>query len=263
MNFTQIYFEGLLFILGLFTLVWIYSIKIRNVSIVDIFWGFGFVLLNAGYFYKTGDYSIRKLLMLFFVTVWGLRLSIHLYFRNKGKVEDFRYREFRKRYGEKRYWWFSFFQVFLLQGILLWLISAPLLAVQFYSLGNTLKLIDFVAIFLWLVGFTFEAGGDFQLKKFKAYPENKGQLLQQGFWKYTRHPNYFGDAAVWWSFGLFSIASGSYFPVAGSILLTWLIIKVSGVSMLEKTLSKNKNGYNDYITRTSAFLPWFPKTVKS
>ncbi|NNC69427.1 MAG: DUF1295 domain-containing protein, partial [Flavobacteriaceae bacterium] len=175
------------------------------------------------------------------------------------KEEDYRYQQFRNDYGAQRYWWFSFFQVFLLQGFLLWLISAPLLAAIYFGSTTSLNILDYVAILFWLIGFTFEAGGDYQLAKFKSNPENKGKLLTSGFWKYTRHPNYFGDATVWWAFGLFSIAAGAYLPILSSILMSLLIIKISGVAMLEKTLKHTKPEYKEYIERTNAFFPWFPK----
>lgn len=259
MSFFEIYFEGLLFIIIFFTIVWVISVFIQNASIVDIFWGLGFVLVNSIYFFRTVDFSTRKLILLALVTLWGLRLSIHIFIRNLGKPEDYRYQNFRKHYGEHRYWWFSYFQVFLLQGFLVWVISAPLLSVQFFSTGDELNIIDIFAIILWITGFIFEAGGDFQLYRFKSKPENKGKVLQSGFWKYTRHPNYFGDAAVWWSYGLFSIAVGSYVPLISALIMTWLLIKVSGVSMLERTLPNTKPEYRAYMKKTSAFIPWIPK----
>lgn len=261
MSFGNLYTEGLVSLLVLFTVLWIISVPLKNASIVDIFWGLGFGLVNAYYFFQTGDFTNRKIIVFLLVTVWSLRLSIHIFMRNRGKGEDYRYQNFRKHYGEKRYWWVSYFQVFLLQGILVWLISAPLLAVHYYSTGNGLLFWDYLAILFWLVGFIFEAGGDFQLARFKAQPGNRGKVLQSGFWKYTRHPNYFGDATIWWSFGLFSVASGHYLPLLSPVLMTFLLLKVSGVSLLEKSLKESKPIYTEYANRTSAFFPWFPKKV--
>ncbi|MCB2208384.1 MAG: DUF1295 domain-containing protein [Bacteroidetes bacterium] len=259
MSFFEIYLYGLLIIISMMTLLWIISIFIKNVSIVDIFWGFGYVLVGTFYYLFSEGYELRKLVVLILVAIWGLRLTIYLAWRNAGKGEDFRYQEFRKNYGAHRYWWVSFFQTFLLQGILLWLISAPLLGAQYMPAGDHLNIFDYIGIAFWIIGFTFEAGGDFQLAKFKKNPANKGKVLDTGFWKYTRHPNYFGDAAVWWGFGFISIAASSYIPVLGSILMTALIIKVSGVAMLEKSLKDKKPEYKAYIEKTSAFIPWFPK----
>ena len=258
MTFFQIYFLALAVIMAMMTILWLISIRIKNVSIVDLFWGFGFVLANALYFMETDGFETRKSLLLVLVTIWGLRLSAYLAMRNLGKGEDFRYQKFRKDYGEHRYWWISFFQTFLLQGVLMWLISAPLLGAQFYA-DDKLGVLDFIGISIWIIGFVFEAGGDFQLKRFKADPANKGKVLNTGFWHYTRHPNYFGDAAVWCGYGFICLSAGSYIPILGSVLMTALIIKVSGVALLEKSLKETKPEYKEYIEKTSAFIPWFPK----
>lgn len=259
MTFFQIYLEALVLILSIMTLLWLISIPIKNVSIVDLFWGMGFVLTCVFYFLKTDGYEIRKTLLLLLVTLWGLRLSIHLAWRNIGKGEDFRYQQFRKDYGERHYWWVSFFQTFLLQGILMWLISAPLLGAQYSAYVTKLGLFDFLGLFLWIIGFIFESGGDIQLARFKANPANKGKILDKGFWRYTRHPNYFGDATVWCGYGFISFSAGSYLPILGSVLMIALIIKVSGVALLEKTLKETKPEYKAYVEKTSAFIPWFPK----
>ncbi|HSO88728.1 MAG TPA: DUF1295 domain-containing protein [Draconibacterium sp.] len=261
MTFFEIYLQGLLIVVVFFTLVWVLSVFIKNASIVDIFWGLGFVLAATFYFIATPGISTIKIITMALVVLWGLRLSMHIFFRNAGKPEDYRYQQFRKNYGEKRYWWFSYFQVFLLQGFLVWIISAPLLAINYFSGENPFGILDILGILIWLVGFTFEAGGDWQLNRFKADPANKGKLLTTGFWKYTRHPNYFGDAAVWWGFAVLSVASGCYLPVLSSVLMTWLIVKVSGVAMLERTMKNTKPGFEEYVKRTSAFVPWFPKTI--
>jgi steroid 5-alpha reductase family enzyme len=258
MTYFQIYFLGLAVIMSMMTLLWLISIRIKNVSIVDLFWGFGFVMSGVVYFLNTEGFEMRKILLMILVSVWGLRLSIYLAWRNHGKGEDFRYGKFRKDYGEHRYWWISFFQTFLLQGILMWLISAPILGAQFYP-GNKLGTLDFIGLFIWIIGFVFEAGGDIQLARFKANPANKGKVLNTGFWHYTRHPNYFGDAAAWFGYGLICLAAGSYLPVLGSVLMAALIIKVSGVALLEKTLNETKPEYKEYVEKTSAFIPWFPK----
>lgn len=259
MSFIQVYIQAFLVIMVIMTLLWIVSIFIRNVSIVDIFWGTGFIVTCGYYFMNSHGNEARKIILMTLVALWGLRLSIYLAWRNLGKGEDFRYGEFRRKYGEKKYWWVSFFQTFLLQGILMWLISAPLLGAQFSGHESSPGIIDFAGIALWVVGFAFEAGGDLQLALFKADPASKGKVLDRGFWHYTRHPNYFGDSAVWWGYGLICISSGSYLPALGSLLMTALIIKVSGVTLLEKSLKAQKPYYIDYIERTSSFFPWFPK----
>jgi len=251
--------QAALIILAFVTLLWIWSVFIKNVSIVDIFWGVGFVIVNTFYVYMSGELNARKIWTLILVSIWGLRLAIYLAYRNIGKGEDFRYQEFRKNYGPKRYWWFSFFQTFLLQGILIMIISLPLLGIHSSSSAGNLNLLDYIGIVVWIIGFTFEAGGDYQLAQFKRDTKNKGKVLNTGFWKYTRHPNYFGDSAVWWAYAIFSIAAGSYWQIIGALIMTVLILKISGVSLLEKTLKETKPQYREYIQKTNSFLPWFPK----
>lgn len=255
----ELFFQATMIIIVLVTLLWIWSILIKNVSIVDIFWGFGFVVINTFYVFMSGELSARKTVILTLVTLWGLRLTLYLALRNIGKGEDYRYQEFRREYGVERYWWFSFFQVFLLQGVLMMIISVTLLGISGGDQSGDLVLLDYLAIAVWLVGFAFEAGGDYQLSRFKRKAANKGKVLDTGFWKFTRHPNYFGDAAVWWAYGLFSIAAGSYWQIIGAVIMTVLIIRVSGVSLLERTLKESKPQYKDYIRKTNSFFPWFPK----
>ena len=254
-----LFIQSAVILLFCMAFLWLLSIYLKNVSIVDIFWGLGFVIVNAFYFCSLQEIFTRHILLLVLVSIWGLRLTIYLAIRNIGKKEDFRYQEFRKRYGIDRYWWVSFFQVFLLQGFLILIISLPLLGTIFYTKSNDLIGLDYLAILIWVVGFIFESIGDFQLTKFKNNPNNKGKVLDKGLWKYTRHPNYFGDTLVWWAYAIFSISSGSYWPIIGSLIMTILIIKVSGVSLLEKTLKNKKPGYEEYIRKTNSFFPWFPK----
>ena len=258
MSFLQIFFLGLTLIMIMMTLLWGVSIIVKNVSIVDLFWGLGFVLTGGFYFLKTDGLEIRKIILLILVAIWGLRLSFYLAWRNIGEGEDFRYKQFREKYG-KKFWWLSFFQIFLFQGVLMWIISAPLLGAQYYGRNNAFSVIDIIGIFFWLIGFFFESTGDFQLARFKAEPSNKNKVLDKGLWSYTRHPNYFGDSSVWWGFGIICLAAGSYIPVLGSVLMTFIIIKISGIGLLEKSLKNKKPGYREYVEKTSAFLPWFPK----
>lgn len=257
MSFFQIYLYALVAIIAMMTVLWLCSIMIKNVSIVDLFWGFGFVVASAVYFIYTEGLETRKVILMTMVSIWGLRLSVYLAWRNHGKGEDFRYQKFRKDFGEHRYWWYSYFSVFLLQGMLMWLISAPLLGAQFYPDTN-LSILDYIGIIFWIIGMVFEAGGDFQLAHFKADRSNKGKVLNTGLWHYTRHPNYFGDAAVWFGYGIICLSAGNYVPLLGTVLMTALIIKVSGVALLEKTLNETKPGYQEYVEKTSAFIPWFP-----
>lgn len=258
MNFISIDLIGLAVILALMTLLWLISLLIKNASIVDIFWGTGFVITGWLFFALTPEgFLTRKLLIATIVTIWGLRLSIHVLRRNWGKPEDFRYQKWREENGAA-WWWKSFFQVFLLQGVLLWIISAPLLAAQLKPTPAHLTFLDFAGLAIWLVGFFFEAVGDYQLERFKANPQNRGKVLDTGVWRYTRHPNYFGDSAQWWGYYLIAAAGGGWWSIFSPILMTFLLVRVSGVALLEKSMAA-KPGYRDYIEQTSPFIPWFPR----
>lgn len=257
MSFLPVIFQTGLIILGLMTILWLISLALKNSSIVDIFWGTGFVVIVwAVFFLTTGVESARKVLLTVLVTIWGLRLSIHIFNRNHVKPEDFRYQVWRKEAG-KEWWWRSFFKVFLLQGVLMWIISTPLTAVQLSD--KQLFWLDYLAIVVWIIGFFFESVGDAQLAQFKSNPANKGKVLDSGVWRYTRHPNYFGDATQWWAYYLLAGAAGAWWTIFSPIIMTALLMRVSGVTLLEKTLKKEKPGYQEYVETTSEFFPWFPK----
>jgi len=259
MEFWQIYLTGGLAILGMMVALWLLSLPLKNSSIVDIFWGMGFVISSWIYFALTPEgYIGRKWMLVILVTLWGLRLSLYILWRNWGEAEDFRYQKWRQEAGG-RWWWYSFFKVFLLQGVLMWLISAPLLAAQINPAPARLTWLDILALLVWGVGFFFEAVGDWQLSRFKADPANKGKLLTSGVWRYTRHPNYFGDAAQWWGYYLVALAAGGWWAILSPVLMTFFLRAVSGVTMLEKTLKKTKPGYEEYVASTNAFIPWFPR----
>jgi steroid 5-alpha reductase family enzyme len=246
------------FILLFMTILWMISLILKNSSIVDIFWGAGFVFSNVVYFFLTPDGSpARKWLITAMLTLWGLRLSFYILSRNWRKPEDFRYQKWRQESG-KNWWWFSFFKVFLLQGILMWIISAPLLSAHYSADPARLMLLDYLGILVFLIGFFFESVGDLQLARFKSDPANKGKLMDQGVWHFTRHPNYFGDSAQWWGFFLVSASAGGWWSIFSPILMTFLLVKVSGVALLEKSLDA-RPGFLEYTQTTSAFLPWFPK----
>jgi len=259
MELITIFYLAAIIALSFMTAGWLASLPLKNSSIVDYMWGMGFVILVWIYFILSSNgFSGRKLLISAIVSIWGIRLSFHIFRRNRGKGEDFRYKKWRDETGAK--WrWISFFKVFLLQGILLWLISSPLLGAQFYPGGKKINFVDFVGIVVWIVGFLFESIGDYQLSRFKANPRNKGKVLDFGLWRYTRHPNYFGDAMQWWGFYLISLAAGGWWTVYSPVLMSFLLLKVSGVSLLEKSLKSDKSEYIKYIKKTNAFFPWVPK----
>jgi steroid 5-alpha reductase family enzyme len=259
MVFWEIYIATGALIVGLVSTLWLVSLLRRDASLVDIFWGLGFVTAAWVYYVGTPDgYALRKLMLVSLVTLWGLRLSLHILRRNWGKGEDYRYRGWRQQAGGN-WWWQSYFKVFLLQGFLLWIISAPLLAAQISPTPARLTALDDLALVVWGVGFFFEAVGDWQLRRFKADPANQGKLLTSGVWRYTRHPNYFGDAAQWWGYYLFALSAGGWWTVFSPLLMTYLLVRVSGVALLERSLRESKPGYKEYAERTSAFVPWWPK----
>lgn len=262
MSITAVLGIGSLVILGLMTILWMISLILKDSSIVDIFWGAGFVILSAVYFGLSDGFIGRQILLMTLVAIWGLRLSIYIGIRNIGKEEDFRYRKWREEEG-RSWWWKSYFRVFLLQGALMLIIAAPLLAAHYAPRPQQLTALDLLGAAVWLIGFIFEAGGDWQLSRFKKNAENKGKVLDKGFWRYTRHPNYFGDAAQWWGFFLIALSVPFGFAtIFAPVIMTLLLLRVSGVALLEKTLTQTKPQYREYIENTPAFFPWFPRNRK-
>ncbi|MEX1208181.1 MAG: DUF1295 domain-containing protein [Acidimicrobiia bacterium] len=233
--------------------VWLASLALHNASIVDPFWGTGFTIVAWTAFIVAGDRGAHDLLLALLVTIWGTRLSGYLLWRSIGKEEDYRYQAFRRRWGS-RFGIVSLFTVFLLQGVLLWIVSLP---VQVAMLApGEIGLLSAIGIVVWGIGLSFEAIGDWQLARFKANPDNRGQVMDRGMWRYTRHPNYFGDFCVWWGIFIAALdASGTAWTVIGPMLMSWLLIRVSGVAMLEKTIAKRRPGYAEYAARTNAFFP--------
>ena len=242
--------------LGMMTLVWVASLVKRDASIVDVFWSLGSVVAGWIYFLTAEARTTRGVLVVALVTLWGLRLSLYILWRNWGHGEDYRYREMRERRSRIFAVW-SLVVVFWFQAVLLWVISAPLFPAQLPALVS-LTALDVLGLVLFAVGFAFEAGGDWQLARFKADPANKGKVMNRGFWRYTRHPNYFGDAVVWWGLFCFAAVTGGWWTVYGPVLMTVLLMRVSGVALLEKRLRETKPAYRDYVERTNAFFPWFP-----
>lgn len=206
-----------LWILGLMSLLWVISLYLKNSSIVDIFWGTGFIITSWIAFVRTIEtVGPRDWLIVFLVTIWGLRLSLYVLWRNAGKGEDFRYAKWRNEAGAS-WWWKSYFKVFLLQGLIMWVVATPLTAIQVPGANDALGILDYVGSAIWGLGFFFEAIVDSQLTRFKRIRDNKGQLLRTGVWRYTRHPNYFGDSAQWWGFYLIALASGAWWTIVSPI----------------------------------------------
>lgn len=246
----------------LMTALWAVSVRLRDSGIIDPFWGFGFVVVAwVAYLASDGDDG-RRLLLAALTSVWGLRLFAHLARRNFGKPEDFRYAEMRARHGD-RWPLRSLVTVFGLQAALMLIVSLP---VQFGGVPDSpgLGWIAVAGVALWAVGLTFETVGDHQLSRFRADPANRGKVLDRGLWRYTRHPNYFGDFCVWW--GLWLIAAEAGWPaltVVGPLLMSVLLMRVSGVGLLEKDIAARRPGYADYVRRTSAFFPRPPRRISS
>jgi steroid 5-alpha reductase family enzyme len=237
---------------------WAVSLIVKNASIVDIVWGFGFVCVAWAVRLRVDGLPARQNLLVAMTTIWGLRLAIYLFWRNHGKGEDYRYRAMRKRWGP-RFPIISLGTVFATQGLLMFVVSLPV------QLGQTrttpdLGVLAWIGGALWLTGIFFEVVGDAQLARFKKDPANAGVVMDKGLWRYTRHPNYFGDACVWWGIALVAAETTvGRWGLLGALVMTILLRRVSGVTLLEKSLVKRRKGYVEYVARTSPFVPRPPK----
>lgn len=248
----QTYLTALYAILAVSVFAWLFSVVKRDVSFVDSLWPLFFLIAAGVFAFAAQPLGARGLLVATLVTCWALRLSIYITARNWGEAEDYRYQGIRAK-NEPGFAFKSLYIVFGLQGLLAWLIALPLLPAITATTG--LGVLDGIATLLWLVGFVFEAGGDYQLLRFKKNPDNRGQVLNTGLWRLTRHPNYFGDFCIWWAFYLFAASAGGWWSVASPILMSILLLKISGVAMLEKTITQRRPEYAEYIRRTNAFFP--------
>lgn len=230
-------------------------IKKRN-DIADVAWGIGFVLLAWCSFYFSSNFSVLALVVNFLVSIWGFRLALHIYNRNKNKAEDYRYKEWRDAWGK----WFylrSYLQVYLLQGFFMFLISLPVLYIN--KIGGEFGFWQFLGLCVLIVGFLFESISDKQLSNFLKKEENKGKLMTSGLWSFSRHPNYFGEVTQWWGFFIMaSSLSFGFFTILGPIVITYLILFVSGVPLLEKKM-QNHPDFALYKQKTSVFIPWVSK----
>ncbi len=245
-------------VLALLLITFALSLPLRDVSIVDIAWGLAFVTVGVVAVLVAGGDPGRSALVMVLVGIWGLRLAGHIAIRKTTHPgEDPRYVKMRERHGD-RFPLVSLFTIFLFQAVLAWVVSLPLQGAA-ASTDGSLGPLAILGVLLWLVGFVFEAGGDLQLQRFKADPANKGKVMDQGLWRYTRHPNYFGDFAVWW--GLFAIAldGGAWWAVVSPLIMTVLLTRVSGKDLLEKSMSE-RPGYKEYVEQTSGFIPLPPRT---
>jgi steroid 5-alpha reductase family enzyme len=257
----QIWLVGLGTITALMVATWVLSLARRDVSIVDRVWGPAFVVAAWTYAHFADPPTPRTWLVLGLVTLWALRLAGYITWRNWGEGEDERYQAMRRR-NPDTFAVRSLVTVFLLQGTLAWIISLPLLAATTAGAPAGLSWLDGLGVVLWLVGFVFEAGGDWQLARFLGDPGNRGKVMDRGLWRYTRHPNYFGDTTVWWGYFLFALATGAWWAFIGSFVMTFFIVRVSGLALTERNMStggSKREGYDDYVRRTNAFFPGPPK----
>ncbi len=260
-SFAETLVPTIAILLSLMLLLWMASLLRRDASIIDPFWGAGFVLVAWIALALNWPPAGRVWLLAILTTVWGLRLSLFLLWRNWGHGEDRRYRKMREHHGRK-FWGVSLFTVFLLQGVILWFVSWPIQVAAVASSSRPLGWLDGMGVATWCIGFAFESIGDSQLGKFKADPTNAGKVMDRGLWRYTRHPNYFGDFCVWWGLYVIAATGGAWWTIASSLLMSVLLMKVSGVTLLESTIVDRRPGYADYKKRTNAFFPAPPNIPK-
>ena len=240
--------------------VFLLALARKNNGVVDIAWGLGFILAGAAVFAGFGNGGARQWLALALVLAWGGRLAWHIFRRNRGKEEDFRYAAWRRQWG-KFFIVRSYFQIFMLQGLLLLLVIAPVLLIVGQEQAR-LNLLDGMGVLAWLTGYLFETVGDRQLAAFIKEPANRGKLMTGGLWKYTRHPNYFGEAAMWWGMAVLALsAPDGWLGLVGPIIITCLLLFISGVPLLEKKYA-GRPDWDEYKKRTPIFFPWFPKKSK-
>ncbi len=257
MSIAGILITNLVLILVLQSGLWLLSLPLRNASIVDVFWGVGFVLIAWTSVWLADSWTVRSLVLALITTLWGLRLAGYLAWRNFGKGEDYRYQALRAK-NPAWFWLSSLLMVFWLQGGLMWVVALPL---QYTPVSHAVwQWLDMLGVTLWAVGWFCETVGDWQLARFKSQPENRGRVMQRGLWRYTRHPNYFGDFLVWWGIYLVAIASGGAWWMAISpLIMSVLLIRVSGVALLEQSIANRRPEYVEYARRTSSFFPWPPR----
>ena len=238
-----------------YMLFWfIVSVLIKRNDVADVAWGIGFVVM-AWLSFFLGDQYPKALLVNVLVSIWGLRLAWHIFLRNKGKSEDFRYYQWRMEW--KHFYVRSFFQVFMLQGLFLFVTVLPVIYINTHS-SVGFHFLDGAGVLLWLTGFYFETVGDYQLKQFKSYPANKGKIITTGLWRYTRHPNYFGEVIQWWGIFIMTVTlPGGWMTIIGPLTITYLVRFVSGVPMLERKYAGNEE-FDQYKRKTSVFFPLPP-----
>ena len=256
------FFGGLVVAIIAFSVLWGVSLVLKNAGIVDIFWGPGFVLLGVVYARHRPRRTLRQ--GIGWSWPWspcgpcGLRSTSA--FANAGAGEDFRYRKWREESGGN-FWWVSFFKVFLLQAVVLWIVSSPLLLAHLGG-SRPIGIIGGLGLVLWCCGFVYETVADWQLQRFKRNPANAGRVMRSGLWSLSRHPNYFGETVLWWGIALVTLPVGGWLSLIGPIMTTYLLLKVSGVALLDSAMVERRPEYVDYIASTPAFVP-LPRRLRS
>lgn len=262
MSVSSALFASAIAIAAVMLATWLCSLWMKDASIVDVVWGLGFVVVAWKVRLHADTDTDRQNLLVGMVTIWGLRLALHLGWRNHGKPEDYRYRAMRTRWGS-RFALMSLVTVFAVQASLMWIVSLPVQLGQVPG-GDGPGVLAVVGVVAWVVGLGFETIGDAQLTRFKSDPANQGRVMDGGLWRYTRHPNYFGDACAWWGVGLVAVEAANpdwarLLCLVGPVVMTLLLLKVSGVALLERSLRKRKPDYEAYAARTSSFIPMPPR----
>ena len=252
----SIILHSLILILGIMTFGYIVSIVTRTNAVADIFWGLGFVLVSWFTLYSTGTYLPRQLLTTLLVTLWGLRLSGYILYRNWGKGEDPRYEELANKWGS----WFylgSFLQIFMVQALMLFIIALPIIVINTSTTAGLFRFYDYFSVLLWMIGFAFEVIGDWQLNRFLSHPDSKNKIFITGIWRYTRHPNYFGEIIMWFSLYFLAIpVPYGIFTVISPLLLTGILFFVS-LPATERIFEGNEE-FQAYKKKTSAIIPlWY------
>jgi len=240
------------------SMLWLISLKIKDASIIDIYWGFGFVIMSwtgliINLFFNETTITTSQWLINIMVTIWGLRLSIHLAIRNLGKGEDLRYVKMRER-ASSNWRFLSYIRVFMFQGFLQMLLMTPIVLVHYYPGQFGMSFLDYFGLLVWAIGFGIEAITDMQLTKFRSNATNSNKILKTGLWRYSRHPNYFGDALQWFAFFIISLNSGYIWGVIGPILMVFIFLKLT-IGILEKSQTRKRPGYEEYTKSTNVFFP--------
>jgi steroid 5-alpha reductase family enzyme len=258
----QILIANFVILIACMVVLWLISIPLRDVSFVDSFWAAGFIVVAGATYAMTGGGTDRRQWLFLITAVWGARLAMYLILRWRREGPDGRYVALLKK-APGNVHLFSLRKVFLLQAPLLWVVSLPVQLGQIEAEPLRLGVLAWIGMALAAVGIFFEAVGDHQMTAFKSDPANEGQVMDRGLWRYTRHPNYFGDCCVFW--GLYLIAAETslgVWSIFGPIFLTWTLVRWSGVPLLERRLQRSRPGYAEYLKRTSSFIPWPPSREK-